>query len=121
MVGERMLPQTMQVTFPTNQAVTEIMHILGDPEHIAARALRHYLLDICIQRLEQARQEIDHYQQQYGADYETFNYRMGTDEAFLETMNAAHPLWEADAMEWVYRVEEEASWRNRSEIILREL
>ena len=118
---ERVPAQTMQITLPTNQTVSEILQALGDPETVAARALRHYLLDICLQRLEQARQQIDRYEHRYGADYETFNRRIGTDETFLETVNCAYPLWEADAIEWVYRMEEDETWRNRSQTILREL
>ncbi len=111
--------QTMQFIMPANQAVSEILQILGEPDRVAARALRHYLLDVCLQRLEQARQQIARYEQQYGSDYETFNRHVGTDESFLATLNSAHPLWEVDAVEWAYRVEEEAAWQNRSETILR--
>ena len=120
-MSERVAAQTMQITLTTNQTVSEILQILGEPEQIAARALRRYLLDICLQRLEQTRQQIDRYEQRYGADYETFNRRIGTEETFLETVNCAYPMWEADALEWVYRVEEDETWRNRSETILREL
>lgn len=113
--------QTMQIAFPMNQTVSEILQILGEPDRVAARALRHYLLDVCLQRLEQARQQIDRYEQKYGSDYGTFNRHVGTDETFLEAMNSAHPLWEVDAIEWAYRVEEEEAWRNRSETVLRAL
>lgn len=89
--------QTMQITVPTNLAVREILQVLGEPDRVAARALRHYLLDVCLQRLEQARQQIDRYEQQYGSDYETFNRQVGTDETFLDTVNSAHPLWYAQS------------------------
>lgn len=53
-------------------------------------------------------------------DYATFNRRICTDQAFLDAVNQGHPLWEADAIEWVHRIEEAQTWRERLHRILRE-
>jgi hypothetical protein len=112
--------ETMQLTVPLHKSLSEILQALGNPEMIAASALRRYLLDTCLQRIEQAKYQISIYEQQYGSDYETFNHRIGIDEAFLNTINRNHPTWEADAIEWIYRIEEAQTWQERSEKILRE-
>lgn len=38
-------------------------------------------------------------------DYATFSQRVALDEDFLDWLNQAHPLWEADAIEWAVRDE----------------
>lgn len=78
-------------------------------------------VDICWQRIEQAERQIAGYEQKYGTTYETFNRRVATDENFLTATHRDHPTWEADAIEWDYRLEELQTWQNRLEKILREL
>ncbi|MFC1976598.1 hypothetical protein ACFLXQ_09380 [Chloroflexota bacterium] len=112
--------ETLQLTVPLHKSLNEILQVLGEPEIIAASALRRYLLDTCLQRIEQAKRQINMYEQLYDSDYDTFNHRMGTDKAFLETTNYDYPTWEADAIEWLYRIEEVQTWQERSEKILRE-
>jgi|GEM_PF-3991942 len=55
------LPQTTEITVLANRTLSETLQTLGDPETVVLRALRHYLLDLCLQRLEQARHQIQHY------------------------------------------------------------
>jgi hypothetical protein len=112
--------ETLQLTVPLHKSLNEILQVLGEPEIIAASALRRYLLDTCLQRIEQAKRQISIFEQQYNSDYDTFNHRIGTDQAFLETTNRNYPTWEADAIEWLYRIEEVQTWQERSEKILRE-
>ena len=75
---------------------------------------------LCLQRIEQAEHQIGEYEQLYGLDYETFNHQIGTDETFLQITNQNHPTWEADAIEWEYRLEELQTWQTRLEKILSE-
>ena len=111
---------TFEVVVPVHKSMSEILHILGNPELVAISALRRYLVDACLQRIEQAERKIAEYEQIYGLDYATFNHHIGTDETFLETINQKHPTWEADAIEWDYRLEELQTWRARLEKILNE-
>ena len=46
---------------------------------------------------------------------------VSTDQPFLDAVNREHPMWEADAIEWVYRIEEVQTWRERLQKVLREL
>ena len=100
--------------------MNEILQALGNPKTVATSALRRYLVDVCLQRIEQAERQIGDYEQRYGFDYETFNRQIGTDETFLQTTNQNHPTWEADAIEWEYRLEELQTWQTRLEKILSE-
>lgn len=105
---------------PVQQSMNEILQVLGNPEVVAVSALRRYLVDICWQRIEQAEQYIAHYEQKYNSTYESFSQRISTDEAFLKATHHKQPTWEADAIEWEYRLEELQAWRKRLEKILRE-
>jgi hypothetical protein len=86
---------------------------------VVSSALRHYLLEVCLQRIERAERQIAAYQQRYGSNYETFSQKVASDEAFLEATSRTYPMWEADAIEWEYRVDEAKAWRERSGMILR--
>jgi hypothetical protein len=110
---------TVTLTIPIQENLAELLHNLGNLETVTAVALRRYALDYCLERIEQAERRIALYEQQYGCDYECFNQRVCTDTAFLDEINHTHPTWEADATEWVYRIEEAQEWRDRSERILR--
>jgi hypothetical protein len=105
---------------PVQQSMNEILQVLGDPQIVAMSALRRYLVDVCWQRIEQAERQIAEYEQKYQTTYETFGQQVSTDETFLDRLNQKHPTWEADAIEWDYRLEELQTWRNRLEKILHE-
>jgi len=109
-----------EFVIPVQQSMSEILQALGDPKIVAVSALRRYLVDICWQRIEQAERQIVEYEQKYGTTYETFTRRVGTDEEFLMMINRDYPTWEADAIEWDYRLEELQTWRERLEKILHE-
>ncbi|MBC8449241.1 MAG: hypothetical protein H8D78_15955 [Chloroflexi bacterium] len=101
------------LTIPIRETLFESLRGLGDPEKVAEAALRRYAVDNCLQHIEQAERRIAVYEQQYGLDYATFNRRICTDQEFLDAVNQEHPLWEADAIEWVHRIEEAQAWRER--------
>ena len=91
----------------------ELVHLLGEPAAVVPAAVRQYVVDRCLQRLEAAEAKVGAYVQRYGMDYKSFNGRATTDQAYLDQLNQDHPLWESDAIEWVYRIEEVELWRER--------
>lgn len=105
---------------PIQQSMNEVLQVLGDPQIVAVSALRRYLVDVCWQRIEQAEHRLAQYEQKYDTTYEAFSQRVGADETFLKAINQEHPTWEADAIEWEYRLEELQTWRDRLEKILHE-
>jgi hypothetical protein len=101
------------LTILVQESLLELLESFGEPTAIAPAALRQYLVDRCLHRIEQAEDKIAFYEKRYHADYETFNRRVATDESYLAALNHEHPLWEADASEWAYRLEEAVTWRER--------
>lgn len=116
------MPDTAMTEFvvPVQQSMNEILQVLGDPQIVTISALRRYLVDVCWQRIEQAERYIAQYEQKYQMTYETFSQQVTTEEIFLDRLNQEHPAWEADAIEWDYRLDELQTWRDRLEKILHE-
>lgn len=91
----------------------ELVHVLGEPAAVVPAAVRQYVVDRCLQRLESAEAKAGVYVRGYGMDYKTFSRRVTTDQVFLDQLNQTHPLWESDAIEWACRMEEVELWRER--------
>jgi len=69
--------------------------------------LRNYSIEQCQQRINKATALVASYNQKYHCDYEVFQRDIQTDEGFLIRIEAQNPLWEEDAMEWEYWLEEQ--------------
>jgi len=109
---------TVTLTIPVQENLVELLNVLGSLETVTAAALRRYAVDYCLERIEQAERRIALYEQRYACEYESFNLRVCTDQTFLDEINRTHPTWEADATEWIYRIEEAQEWRERSKKVL---
>jgi hypothetical protein len=101
------------LTIPIQGNLWNLLKNLGEPATLVPAALRQYKVERYLQRIEAVEAKIAVYARRYGADYETFNQRVTMDQAYLDALNRTHPLWEADAIEWAYRIEEAATWRER--------
>ncbi len=106
------------LTIAIDNEWVETAQLFGDVERIVTEALQSYLIDQCQQRINKAAPKINTYDQKYHCDYETFKQSIQTDEDFLKRVEAQNPLWEEDAMEWEYWLEEHQTWHNRLETIL---
>lgn len=84
--------------------------LFGDVETVMADALRHYAIDKCIHKIEQARAKNKIYESRYECDYDTFSLKVQSDEDFLQGVEKINPVWEEDAMEWDYRLKELTEW-----------
>lgn len=96
---------TSKVTIALQDNMLELVQTLGEPATVVPAAVRRYVVDCSLQRLEAAEERIRTYAQRYKMDYATFNRRVALDQAFLDRLNQEHPLWESDAIEWAVRDE----------------
>jgi len=99
--------------------LVDVARLFGEVDTVLTEALRRYVIDQCIRKIEEAADKIKSYERKYGYSYDTFSTKIQTDEAFLERVEQQNPLWEEDTMEWKYRVEEEREWTRRLEDILK--
>lgn len=108
----------MMPTISIDNDWVETAQLFGEVEQVVKDALRTYSIEQCIQHIDQATTKIKAYSQQYGCDYDFFKRAVQTDEIFLAKIEAQYPLWEEDAMEWEYWLEERQAWTQRLETIL---
>lgn len=109
----------MLTTIPIKNEWIEVAQLFGDVESVVKEALQSYFLEQCRQRINQAAVQITAYREKYGCDYGTFKNAVQTDEDFLEKVESQNPLWEEDAMEWEYWLEEQQTWQSQLIAILR--
>jgi len=105
-------------TISIDKEWVETAQLFGDVKSIIKEALRSYSIEQCRQRIDNATAKVALYSRKYDCDYKTFKAAIQTDEDFLKKTDAQNPLWEQDAMEWEYWLEEQQTWHNQLEAIL---
>lgn len=90
---------------------------IGRVDLIVEEAVRKYLIDKYVERLEKAKRKIREFAERYSCDYPDFNLRL-SDERRLAKIEKEHPTWEADKAEWVYWQKELEEWKAKLEDIL---
>ncbi len=103
------------LTISVQENLVDVLKSLGDPKAVIPMALRQFIVNSCLQKLDRARNNVSEYEQRYGIDYEDFNLRVTTDQSYLDMVNRDYPLWEADVIEWLHWLEEEKAWQERLE------
>ncbi|MCI0495591.1 hypothetical protein L0Z72_11365 [candidate division KSB1 bacterium] len=96
----------------------ETAQLFGDVKNIVKEALRVYAIQQCQQRAENATAKVEVFNRKYNRDYEKFKESIQTDYNFLQKIESEYPMWEQDAIEWEYWLEEQQTWRNRLTTIL---
>ena len=109
------------LTISLEDGLLNLVEALGEPDTVISSAVRQYVVDLCMHRLETAQPKLAAYKAKYGQEYTQFHQRVTTDQGFLDRLNREQPLWELDAMEWAARNEETSLWRNRLTQALRTL
>jgi len=113
LIAEKSIAMTSKVTIALQDNMLELVQTLGEPATVVPAAVRRYVVDRSLQRLEAAEERERTYAQRYEMDYATFNRRVTLDEAYLDRLNHEHPLWESDAIEWAQWAEEVELWHKR--------
>ena len=107
------------LSVPVANEWVETARLFGDIENVVRDALWNYSVEQCQQRINKATTRVVSYNQKYRCDYEGFRRAIQTNESFLTRIEAQNPLWEEDAMEWEYWIEEQQAWLNQLGDILR--
>ena len=95
----------------------EMLSTIGRVESIVEEAVRKYLIDKCVERLEKAKWKIREFEKRYNCQFPDFNLKI-SDENQLEKIEKKHPTWEADLAEWEYWQKEIEEWKAKLEDIL---
>lgn len=104
---------TSRLTISLQDNMLELIQVLGEPATVVPAAVRQYVVDRSLQRLEVAERHVREYVQRYKTDYQSFNQRVTLDQEYLDRLNRDYPMWESDAIEWASWTEEAELWRER--------
>ena len=94
----------------------EMLSTIGRVESIVEEAVRKYLIDKCVERLEKAKLKVREFEKRYNCQFPDF-YLTISDENQLDKIEKKHPTWEADLAEWEYWQKELEEWKAKLEDI----
>ncbi len=100
------------LSVPIANEWVETAQLFGDIESVIKDALRSYSIEKCQLCINEAASQIASYNRKYSCDYDRFRRSVQTDKNFLARIESQNPLWEEDAMEWEYWIEEQQTWSN---------
>jgi hypothetical protein len=104
-------------TISIKNVYVEMLRTLGGVDSIVEEAVKKYLIDKCVERLEKAKSKIRGFEKLYDCPYSEF-YSMISDETKVAQVEKKHPTWEADLAEWEYWQKEFVEWKQKLEDIL---
>ena len=95
----------------------EMLRAIGRVDSVVEEAVRKYLIDTCVERLEKAKSKTREFETLYNCEYPDFHPRL-SDEKQFKKIEKEHPTWEADSAEWEYWEKEFTEWKAKLEDIL---
>jgi hypothetical protein len=95
----------------------DMLRSIGRVDSIVEEAVRKYLIDKYVEKVEKAKVKVKEFEKRYDCRYEDFCI-MRTDENQFEKIEKEHPTWEADNAEWEYWQKELEEWKAKLEDIL---
>jgi hypothetical protein len=104
-------------TISIKNVYMEMLRTIGGVDSIVEEAVRKYLIDKCVEKLEKAKSRIREFEKRYSCSYRDFCL-MISDENQIEKVDQEHPTWEADLAEWEYWRKEFEEWKLKLEDIL---
>lgn len=95
----------------------EILDALGSVNAIVEDAIRKYLIDKCVERIEKSKRKIEEFEKKYNCNYAEFIETISNEES-LKEVEETKSSWELDITEWEYWGKELEEWKTRLEDIL---
>jgi len=95
----------------------DMMKKIGQVDSIVEEAVKKYLIDKCVERIEKANTKIKEFEILYNCSFSDFIILISHEEQ-LEKIEKGHPSWEGDHAEWEYWQKELDEWKAKLESIL---
>lgn len=104
-------------TVSINNTYLEMLSAIGRVDSILEEAVRKYLIDKYVERLEKAKPRVREFEKRYSCKYSDFCL-IRADEDKFKKIEKKHPTWEEDNAEWEYWQKEFEEWKAKLENIL---
>jgi len=108
------------VTIKIKTDYIKILDTLGSVNAIVEDAIRKYLIDKCVERIEKSKRKIEELEKKYDCNYAEFISKISNAEE-LKAVEKTSLNWEGDMTEWEYWGNELKEWKARLEDILMKL
>jgi len=95
----------------------ELLNSLGCADTAVEDAIRKYLIDKCVERIEKSKREIEEFERKYDCNYAEFITKVSIEDG-LKAIEKKSPNWEEDMIAWEYWEKELEEWKMRLEDIL---
>ena len=105
------------VTIKIKTDYIKILDTLGSVNAIVEDAIRKYLIDKCVERIEKSKRKIEELEKKYDCNYAEFISKISNAEG-LKAVEKTSLNWEGDMTEWEYWGNELEEWKARLENIL---
>jgi len=90
---------------------------LGSADTVVENAIRKYLIDKSVEKIEKSKRKIEDFERKYDCNYAEFITKISNEEG-LKAVEKGSPNWEGDMTEWEYWQKELEEWKMRLEDIL---
>jgi hypothetical protein len=104
-------------TVTIKKGYLEILKTLGSADTVVENAIRKYLIDKSVERIEKSNREIEEFERKYNCSYAEFITKISNEEG-LKAVEKISQDWEGDVTEWEYWQKELEEWKMRLEDIL---
>ena len=101
-------------TVSIKKGYLEILNTLGSADAIVENALRKYLIDKCVERIEKSKRKIAGLEKKYDCNYAEFIKTISNEER-IKGVEKISQDWEGDVTEWEYWEKELEEWKMRLE------
>jgi len=101
-------------TITIKKGYLEILNTLGSADTIVENALRKYLIDKCVERIEKSKRKIVGLEKKYDSSYAEFIKTISNEEG-VKGVEKISQEWEGDMTEWEYWEKELEEWKMRLE------
>lgn len=97
----------------------DILNIFGDLHYSIDLALKRYLIEKIVSKIDELKKRDKMYTRKYGMDYLVFYKNINNDELFIHTLeNDISKTWEIDMNDWEFSYKGIVDWTKKLESIL---
>ncbi|MDM8526846.1 hypothetical protein QUF58_01430 [Anaerolineales bacterium HSG24] len=112
-------PEMTDVHFLTVIEYLISQHVPKQNQSRLINMLHWAIITLLNERIEQAKQINQTYEEKYGMTYHDFYHAVAIDEALLDKLDNANIIWELDINTWEFYAEGLPEWSGRLEDILK--
>src|SRR4030065_992317 len=94
------------------------LKLFGDPAQLAKDAVYFFVKNKIEAKMEEYQKKCLFFEKKYESTFHVFGEKVECDESYVKAINAIHPLWEKDMIQWEFYHKELEEWTKKLRDIL---